>query len=88
MLASDVAVSMPPYATWFRGLEAVAAFLADGPMKSERRWRCVAARANGQLAAGGYLWAEKRETFAAYYISVLTLDGERISNITFFIDAS
>jgi len=51
------------------------------------RWRFVPARANGQLAFGKYIWNEERETFAAHGISVLTLDRERIAEITTFLDA-
>jgi RNA polymerase sigma-70 factor, ECF subfamily len=87
MLASDVAVSMPPLPTWYRGREAVAGFFANDPLGSDNRWRGVAIRANGQLAAGHYLWDEERETFAAHHIAVLTLDGDRIADITFFINA-
>ena len=87
MLASDVAVSMPPMPTWFRGLDAVAGFLAGDPLGSDNRWRGVAIRANGQLAAGHYLWDEERATFAAHHIAVLTLDRDRIADITFFINA-
>ena len=36
---------------------------------------------------GHYLWDEERETFAAHHIAVLTLDGDRIADITFFINA-
>jgi RNA polymerase sigma-70 factor (ECF subfamily) len=87
MLASDGAITMPPRPTWYRGREAVAAFLERGPLRRDRRWRVVPARANGQLAFGKYLWDDEAETFAAHSISVLTLDREGIAEITTFIDA-
>jgi RNA polymerase sigma-70 factor, ECF subfamily len=87
MLASDAAMTMPPLPTWYRGREAVAAFLEGWPLRRDRRWRVVPVRANGQLAFGHYIWDEERETFTAHSITVLTLDGERIAEITAFLDA-
>ena len=87
MLASDGAVTMPPLPTWYRGREAVAAFLKVQVLRSDRRWRVVPVRANGQLAFGKYLWDEERETFTPHSISVLTLGRERIAEITTFLDA-
>jgi RNA polymerase sigma-70 factor (ECF subfamily) len=87
MLASDGVLTMPPLPTWYRGREAMAAFLEGGPLRRDRRWRLVPVRANGQLAFGWYSWDEERETFAAHSISVLTLDeGERIADFTTFLD--
>jgi hypothetical protein len=65
----------------------VATFLEDGPFRRDRRWRIVPVRANGQPAFGKYIWDEKRQTFTAHSISVLTLDGDRIAEITTFPDA-
>ena len=87
MLASDAAMTMPPLPTWYRGRQAIAAFLAAGPLRSDRRWRAVPVRANGQLAFGKYGWDEQRATFTAHSISVLTLDGELIADFTTFLDA-
>ena len=86
MLASDGAMTMPPQPTWYRGRAAVAAFLERGPLRRERRWRLVPVRANGQLAFGKYSWSEERGAFAAHSITVLTLDGDGIADITSFID--
>jgi RNA polymerase sigma-70 factor (ECF subfamily) len=87
MLASDAAMTMPPLPTWYRGREAVAAFLEGWPLRRDIRWRVVPVRANGQLAFGHYIWDDERETFTAHSITVLTLDGERIAEITAFLDA-
>ena len=87
MLASDAAMTMPPLPTWYAGRDAVAAFLAGWPLRSDRRWRAVPVRANGQLAFGHYIWDEDREAFTAHSITVLTLAGERIAEITAFLDA-
>jgi RNA polymerase sigma-70 factor, ECF subfamily len=85
MLASDAVITMPPYPTWYRGREAVAAFLEATPLSGRRRWRLVPTRASGQLAFGYYAWDPERETFTARHITVLTLDGGRIAQITAFL---
>ena len=87
MLATDAAMSMPPLPTWYRGHEAVTAFLKAKVLRSDKRWRVVPVRANGQLAFGKYLWDDERETFTPHSISVLTLDGEQIADFTTFLDA-
>jgi RNA polymerase sigma-70 factor, ECF subfamily len=85
MLAADGAMTMPPLPSWYRGREAVAAFLNAEVLSSDKRWRVVPARANGQLAFGNYRWDEERETFKPRSISVLTLGREGIAEITTFI---
>jgi RNA polymerase sigma-70 factor (ECF subfamily) len=86
MLAADGAFTMPPLPTWYRGREAVAAFLTAEVLSSEKRWRLVPARANGQLAFGNYRWDEERRIFEPRSISVLTLGSEGIAEITTFLD--
>jgi RNA polymerase sigma-70 factor, ECF subfamily len=87
MLTSDGAMTMPPLPTWYRGHEAVAAFLEGVALTRDKRWRLVPVRANGQLAFGKYIWNEERETFAPHSISVLTLGREGITEVTTFLDA-
>jgi RNA polymerase sigma-70 factor, ECF subfamily len=86
MLASDAALTMPPLPTWYRGRDAIAAFLEAEPLTRDKRWRVVPTRANGQPAFGNYRWDQQRETFTAHSLSVLTLDRERIAEITAFHD--
>ena len=85
MLAEDVAMAMPPTATWFRGRDALALFLGQRPMSGLLRWRGIPVRASGQLAIAFYLWAEDEQAFMAHGVSVLTLRGEEISEITAFL---
>lgn len=85
MLAADGAFTMPPLPTWYRGREAVAAFLRSNVLAPENRWRLVPARANGQPALGNYRWDEERQSFLARSISVLTLGGEGFAEITTFL---
>jgi RNA polymerase sigma-70 factor (ECF subfamily) len=85
MLAADGAFTMPPLPTWYRGREAVADFLSTHVLR-DKRWRLVLTRANGQLAFGNYRWDEQREAFEPRSISVLTIAGEGIAEITTFLD--
>jgi RNA polymerase sigma-70 factor, ECF subfamily len=86
MLTHDAAFAMPPRATWYRGHEAIGAFLHRAPLAPDRRWRLVLTSAGGQPAFATYLWDEQR--WRAHAIDVLTLNPEGlISDVTAFIDA-
>jgi RNA polymerase sigma-70 factor (ECF subfamily) len=86
MLAEEATIAMPPRPTWYCGREAVAAFLARGPLAGEDRpWRLVPARANGQLAFGHYMWDEQKRGFTPHAVNVLTMHGELIGEITAFL---
>lgn len=84
LLTEDATWSMPPLASWFRGDEAIAAFLTDGPFKVD--WRHRPVRVNGQLAVGCYLWDERARIYRAYVLDVLELREDRIAAIVAFID--
>ena len=84
MLTDEATFTMPPQPTWFRGRDAVGAFLAARPLREGRRWRLVATRANGQLAFGHYYWDADEGAFVGEGISVLTLRGTQIDDITTF----
>jgi ketosteroid isomerase-like protein len=87
MLTEDAAFAMPPRPTWYRGTEAIGAFLVGAPLMPGHRWRLVPVRAAGQTAFGTYLWDGRR--WAAHAIDVLTLDDDgRIAEVTAFIDAT
>ena len=84
MLTEDATWSMPPYVSWFRGHDAIAAFLEAGPMRE--RWRHLPVRANGQPAVACYRWDARREHHAAAVLDVLTLEGRLIGAVTAFVD--
>jgi RNA polymerase sigma-70 factor (ECF subfamily) len=83
LLAEDGALTMPPLPTWYRGHEAVAAFLREWPFAGTRRWRLVPVRASGQPAFGHYMWDEGR--WLPHAIVVLTLQGALIAEMTVFL---
>jgi RNA polymerase sigma-70 factor (ECF subfamily) len=86
MLAEDATMAMPPLPSWYRGREAVAEFLRGWPLAREERRRLVPTTANGQLAFGHYVWAEARQALVPHSITVLTLRGKRIAEITAFLN--
>ena len=86
MLADDPAITMPPIPTWFRGREAVAAFLREWPLARVAPRRVIPTRANGQLAFAHYNWDADREVFLPEAFDVLTLDGAKIAELTAFLE--
>jgi RNA polymerase sigma-70 factor (ECF subfamily) len=84
MLAEDAAWSMPPAATWYRG-ERLPDFLRVGPLSGAWRWRHLPAHVNGQAAVGVYSWDEATGTHLPFALDVLTLEGDRIKEVTAFI---
>jgi RNA polymerase sigma-70 factor (ECF subfamily) len=88
MLAEDAAWSMPPLATWYRGHDALVGFLRIGPLSGEWRWRHLPVRASGQAAVGCYTWREDEQAYRPFALDVLTLEGERIKEVTAFIARS
>jgi RNA polymerase sigma-70 factor (ECF subfamily) len=88
MLAEDATFAMPPLATWYRGREAIATWMAGWPLSGDWRWRTVAARANGQPALGFYSWDAQEESYLPFALNVLTLRGRQISDVTAFVARS
>ena len=86
LLAEDAAWSMPPMSTWFRGREALTAFLAEWPLSGEWRWHHVRTHANGQPAFGAYTWDEKSQAYRAFALNVLTYRGDKVVDVTSFIN--
>jgi RNA polymerase sigma-70 factor (ECF subfamily) len=85
MLAKDAAWSMPPLASWYRGDEDLRDFLHAGPLSGEWRWRHLPAHANGQAAVGCYTWHEDRQAYLPFALDVLTLEADKIKEVTAFI---
>ena len=81
-LTKDAVMAMPPEPTWFHGQDAVAAFLRAVPMQDHYRWRILPTSANGQPAFAHYLWDDDEHAYMAHGIAVLTLEGDRISDMT------
>ncbi len=88
LLTDDAWLAMPPLSYGYRG-QAAAEYLSAVPCRSgARRLRLVATRANGQPAFGCYLSDPAASISHAHGLIVLTLDGDRVSGITRFMDNS
>jgi RNA polymerase sigma-70 factor, ECF subfamily len=85
MLAEDVALTMPPRPIWFRGREAVAAFLRGYPLSARIETRIRRTRANGQPALAHYTREAGRGPYVFHALDVLTLRGAEIIEITAFL---
>jgi RNA polymerase sigma-70 factor (ECF subfamily) len=85
MLTDDATMDMPPLPNWYRGREQIAVFLRGWPLSVEGRFRVVPTRSNGQLAFAEYLWDGDAEEFRPHAVMVLTLQGNRIAELTAFL---
>jgi len=89
LLTEDAWFTMPPVTLEYQGHEAIAGFLRDiTNWRGPRRYRLIPVRANGQPAFGCYLQEAQTPVFGAHGIIVLTLEGDRLSAITRFVDNS
>jgi RNA polymerase sigma-70 factor (ECF subfamily) len=80
MLARDAWFTMPPIPSWFDGPDDIGRFLAERVFATA--WRLVPLRASGQLAFACY----QGPAFRLGALQVLTLRGEKITEITGFLD--
>jgi SnoaL-like domain/Sigma-70, region 4 len=89
LLTDDASFTMPPETLVVLGPAAIGRFLATVPAGGElERFRFVPTRANGQPAFGCYLPTLHTDVARPYGLLVLTLEGSRISEITWFPDSS
>jgi RNA polymerase sigma-70 factor (ECF subfamily) len=82
LLTDDASLTMPPLPHVYQGREAIRAFLLGAEQRRGAPMRVVPTRANAQPAFGCYV-AEH-----AFSLLVLTLEGDRVSAITWFADSS
>jgi hypothetical protein len=89
VLTDDAWITMPPVTLEYQGPAAIGAFLPDvSAWHGGRPYRLVPIGANGQPAFGLYVSNGSAPEFRSYGIVVLTLEGERISAITRYVDNS
>jgi RNA polymerase sigma-70 factor (ECF subfamily) len=85
LLTEDVTWSMPPLPHWYRGLDAVTDFAIQVPLTGCGSWRHIPTSANGQPALGCYLWDDEAGAYLGWSITVMTMRGEQIAELTTFI---
>ncbi len=88
LLSDDAWLTMPPQPFEYQGRAAIASFLRDRAALRGRPLRLVPTRANGQPAFGCYLPDAQTGTAHPYGLMALTLEGARISAITWFGDSA
>lgn len=84
MLVEDARFTMPPLPAWFQGKPDIARFLGERCFATP--WRMLPTAANGQLAIACYQEKPETPVYPLSAINVLTLRGDRIAEITGFID--
>jgi len=84
LLTEDAWLTMPPLPHAYQGAAAIGAFLRGAAERRGAPLRVVATRANSQPAFGCYLTAPEADAGRAFAMFVLSLEGGRISEITWF----
>jgi RNA polymerase sigma-70 factor (ECF subfamily) len=88
LLTDDAWLRMPPLPLEYQGRAAAAGFLKTIAFRGTRRYRLIPTRANGQPAYGCYLYDAHTPIARAHGLLIITVEGERISAITRFLDNS
>ena len=88
LLTDDAWLTMPPWPWEYQGLAAIGQFLRFLEDWRGAPLRLVPSRANGQPAFGCYRPTAHTDIARASSLVVLTLEGSRISAITWFTDTS
>jgi len=83
MLTDTATLAMPPIPNWYRGREAIERVLREVVFIDPRSWRMLPTAANGQLALGAYE-LDSSGVYAPRGVTVLTLEGELLSEIVHF----
>jgi RNA polymerase sigma-70 factor (TIGR02960 family) len=86
LLADDAWLTMPPEPYEYQGHAAIARFLDERGRLLGAHLRLVPTRANGQPAFGCYRQDPRAAIVRSYGLMVLTLEGDRISAVTWFGD--
>jgi RNA polymerase sigma-70 factor (ECF subfamily) len=87
LLTDDAWITMPPLPHAYQGHAAIGAFLGGAAARRGAPLRLVPTRANLQPAYGCYLPPPDGDAARAFALFVLTLEGDRISAITWFADS-
>jgi RNA polymerase sigma-70 factor (TIGR02960 family) len=87
LLSDDAWLTMPPLPHAYQGHNAIGGFLRGAEERRGAPMRLVATRANTQPAFGCYLSMSEADVARAFSLLVLTLEGDRISAITWFADS-
>jgi RNA polymerase sigma-70 factor (TIGR02960 family) len=84
LLTDDVRITMPPVPLEYLGLEAAVRFNATVAFRGGRSYDLIPTRANGQLAFAAYIRDPAGGVRHAMGLLVMTLSGERVTEIARF----
>jgi RNA polymerase sigma-70 factor, ECF subfamily len=85
MLVEDATFTMPPLTTWYETRGGISLWATNYPLSGAWRWRALLTRANGQPALAFYSWDEPAQAHLPFALNVLSLRGDRVSDVTAFI---
>ncbi|MBV8712444.1 MAG: RNA polymerase subunit sigma-70 [Solirubrobacterales bacterium] len=88
LLTDDTWLTMPPEPYEYQGQTAIGAFLRNRAVRRGAPLRLVPTRANGQPAFACYFPSPETQIARPFGLLVLTLEGERISAMTWFADSA
>jgi RNA polymerase sigma-70 factor (ECF subfamily) len=83
LLAEDAVLSMPPWASWWRGRGSIIGY--GKTVMEACASRLVPLRANAQLAVACYTLDSETGHYVASGIDVITLEGSQIKELTAFV---
>ncbi len=87
LLKEEAVLTMPPFPMRFVGRKEIGEFLSRVPAGGALdQFRLIPMRANDQPAVAAYMLEPEEGVYRAYGIMVLTLDGDRVVEITGFSD--
>jgi len=87
LLHEDAVQSMPPYAIWLHGPADIGTWML-GPGVGCRDGRIFAVAVNGQPGFATYRRRANGSGYEPFSIQVLEIAGDRVSNITVFLDTA
>ena len=92
LFSHDAVVSMPPFATWYRGRAAIARWIAEEVLAGGRSFRVFPTRANGPHAFAFYKSGPPclpgevaQETYEPHCIQLVWLERGRIARVVSFL---
>ena len=87
LMKEDATFPMPPSPTWVSGREQIKSFIAANILDGEAsgRWRLLPTQANGSPAFAWYRQRAGRESYAAFAIQVVTVEGNLVADATTFV---
>jgi RNA polymerase sigma-70 factor (ECF subfamily) len=87
MLSPDARWSMPPYPQWFDGVDAVAKSVRQGLGENNPgEWRVVPVGANRQPGSAAYVRRWDDDTYRAFAVHVIRVEGDAIAEAIGFHD--